>query len=259
MLLYYDDVESCGGATACVEREGPDDPAYHHHALAGDDDREQGQQESTIANMPGVGKVGWINDREIAEAYLRENCAPECAVFRQELYRREKLVRYQRGAALFYRHDVWHRGTPLLPGVCRRVHNFVLRKRECEWITHWSRGWAPSLYTWTNNNHQASDFATLLATCSVEQRTVLGFPQPGHPYWTPYTLQAVKQRYGPLGFDVGPYQQAVTLAASAPSTPSTVRSDSSSSTALLLRCQVAALERKVLDLEVQLSAAASKL
>jgi hypothetical protein len=51
MILYFDDVDICGGPTAVVQREGDDDPAY----------------KPPYVNMPGVGKHPWINDRETTE------------------------------------------------------------------------------------------------------------------------------------------------------------------------------------------------
>jgi len=45
----------------------------------------------------------------------------------------------------------------------------------------------------------------LIAEATVEQRTVLGFPAPGHDYWTPHTLAAVEARYASFGIDMTPY------------------------------------------------------
>ena len=46
----------------------------------------------------------------------------------------------------------------------------------------------------------------LIAKATVEQRTVLGFPAPGHDYWTAYTIAAVEARYAPFGMDMSPYR-----------------------------------------------------
>jgi hypothetical protein len=43
-------------------------------------------------------------------------------------------------------------------------------------------------------------------TPTVQQLTVLGFPEPGHPYWTEETLRGVAARY-PL-LDMTPWRQA---------------------------------------------------
>jgi hypothetical protein len=47
----------------------------------------------------------------------------------------------------------------------------------------------------------------LVARASVEQRCVLGFPAPGHCYWTPETVGAVGAHFGPLGMDMTPYER----------------------------------------------------
>lgn len=49
----------------------------------------------------------------------------------------------------------------------------------------------------------------LIAKASVEQRCILGFPKPGHSYWTPMTIAAVAARYEALGMDMTPYVKAI--------------------------------------------------
>ena len=49
----------------------------------------------------------------------------------------------------------------------------------------------------------------LIAQASVEQRCVLGFPKPGHAYWTRDTIEAVAARYGPFGIEMAPYLEAL--------------------------------------------------
>ena len=49
----------------------------------------------------------------------------------------------------------------------------------------------------------------LIGSATVEQRCVLGFPAPGHPYWTREMLAAVTARYLPFGFDPAPYASAL--------------------------------------------------
>ena len=50
---------------------------------------------------------------------------------------------------------------------------------------------------------------TIIAKSSPEQRCVLGFPAPDHPYWNPITLNAVCARYEIFGFDKTPYENAI--------------------------------------------------
>ena len=46
----------------------------------------------------------------------------------------------------------------------------------------------------------------LIASASLDQRAVLGFPQPGSSYWCDETIEAVQARYGAFGFDPTPYR-----------------------------------------------------
>jgi len=186
-ILYYSEEQACGGATGLGAREGPDDPAYAWPRV----------------NMPGGGGLPWRNDREHVETLLRER-APEVAEWRAtHLYPREQRVRYRPGTRLLYRHDTWHRGTPLRPGCLRLAQNFTFRYPDSEWISTLHAGWAWAML------RRSRVMEELIAGASVEQRCVLGFPAPGHPYWTPETLMAVAARYEALGMDLRPYIDAV--------------------------------------------------
>ena len=189
LILYLDDVEQTGGGTAVVAREGDDDPAYPWPIIA----------------SPGIGGLDYINDREMAEAYLADT-RPEFALFRRQLYEREACVRFRPGDVLLYRHDTWHRGTPMKPGAMRLVANMTYRKAASEWISNLHTGWAWSAY------RDDKLLERLIATASLEQRAVLGFPQPGSHYWCNETLAAVTARYGIYGFDPEPYRRAMTEA-----------------------------------------------
>ncbi len=184
IIIYLSQFEQCGGATAVVPRLGPEDPAYTW----------------PIINTPGVAGLNYVNDRHHAENYLKET-APGVAAFRaQHLYPREVLARYQFGSVLFYRHDTWHRGTPVTPGALRLVHNLTFKKAGSDWVNVLHPGWSWSMY------RRNQPMEHLIARASVEQRAVLGFPLPGSPYWTSATLQAVQARYGAYGLDISPYR-----------------------------------------------------
>ncbi len=183
VIIYADRVDDCDGATRVVLREGPDDPAYAYPIVA----------------TPGVGAHAWMNARAAVEAHFAE-VAPEISAFRSALYSRERAVDYDNATVLLYRHDTWHRGTPVRPGATRVVHNLTFRRSDAEWISTLHEGWAWSMY------RRSQVMERLVATATVEQRCVLGFPRPGHRYWTPSTLAAVEARYGPFGFDSSPYR-----------------------------------------------------
>ena len=71
LILYLDDVEDCGGATALVPRSGPDDPAYRW----------------PIVDSPGIADLDYVNDRAQAEAYFA-HARPALADWRRSLYAR---------------------------------------------------------------------------------------------------------------------------------------------------------------------------
>jgi hypothetical protein len=187
IIVYLSDVADCGGATAVVPRTGDHDPAYSW----------------PIVSTPGVGGIEWINDREAAEAHMR-TLDPAVADWRQrELYDREEFARFRVGTVLFYRHDTWHRGTPLEPGAMRLAMNLTFRRREAEWMSVVQTGWAWAMY------RRSAVMERLIAQASPEQRCVLGFPEPGNTYWTPETVAAVGARYGAWGIDMSPYREAL--------------------------------------------------
>ena len=189
IIIYLSELDACAGSTAAVLRRGQDDPAYPW----------------PITQTPGVGSIPYINDRLRAEAYLAEH-APDAATFRAEhLYAREVLAQYQFGSVLLYRHDTWHRGTPVTPGALRIVHNMTFKKVASEWVNVLHPGWSWSMY----RNSQFME--KLIANASVEQRAVLGFPMPGNSYWTSATINAVQARYAAQGIDMTPYHDALEL------------------------------------------------
>lgn len=185
VIVYLSEGTDCGGATRVVPRLKS--PA--HDEL----------YEWPYCNMPGFGEIPWMNDRGTVEEYLQQK-HPSVAAFREKLYAREKTITYSPGTVLFYRHDLWHRGTPLLPGSERFVQNLVFKRTNCDWLNNWNRGTAYSMYD------RDMYVERLIAGLSVRQRGCLGFPAPGSTYWTPATLQAVKRRYEPLGMDFTPYE-----------------------------------------------------
>ena len=183
IILYLSEFAACEGGTAVVPRTGPADPAYQW----------------PIINTPGVAGLNYVNDKQHAEAYLRET-APNVAEFREEhLYAREVRARYQFGSVLFYRHDTWHRGTPVKNGGLRLVHNLTFKKASSEWVNVLHPGWSWSMY------RRNQFMEKLIARASVEQRAVLGFPLPTSPYWNADTVAAVAARYGAHGMDITPY------------------------------------------------------
>jgi len=187
MIVYLNDYDECEGATAVVPRHGPDDPAYPW----------------PITQTPGVGNLDYVNDRLQAEVYMAEQ-DPKAAAFRAEhLYPREEVARYRFGSVLLYRHDTWHRGRPVKHGTLRLVQNLTFTKSGHEWLGPLHPGWSWSMYK------RDKLMEKLIAQATVAQRTVLGFPPPGHEYWSPHTLAAVEARYRVFGIDMTAYRDAL--------------------------------------------------
>ena len=186
LIVYLSDHAETGGATAVVPREGPDDPAYRW----------------PIVDSPGIGDLAYVNDRADAEPYFAEQ-RPELAAWRETLYARERYARFRPGDVLLYRHDTWHRGTPMRDGALRFALNVTFRKASAEWISTLHTGWAWQLY------RPSRLLNRLIAGADLPQRAVLGFPQPGSDYWCEETLAAVTARYGMYGFDPAPYRAAL--------------------------------------------------
>jgi hypothetical protein len=113
------------------------------------------------------------------------------------LYASEVPASGPAGSVLAYRPDVYHRGTSLTAkGAARFLLHVAYKPVATDWLG--SQAW-PSA---------AEDMAwhRFVPTASVRQLTVLGFPEPGHPYWTEETLDGVAARYPRL--DMRPWRQA---------------------------------------------------
>lgn len=205
MIVYLDDDVDCGAQTRIVPRNAHSvDAAYAFPQV--------------LKHMPGVGEIPWINDRTAAEDYLQQH-HQETFEFRQALYARERPIAYKRGTVLFYRLDVWHRGTPMLSGEHRQravVNLLFKRTATATHLTNWHKGWATNAYnSWALPNRtfppEVGAFELLLQEqLSAEQRTCLGFPSPlNTAYWTREMIQAVKQRYPRM--DMSEYYEAARL------------------------------------------------
>ena len=175
ILCYYSDVEECGGAT------------HFAKALPGE------LTTSTIFNPPNF---VFDLDNEVTNG---DDNSDEDNVYKprskeniNRLLNEEKPVYYSPGTCVVYRMDSWHRGTPVLLNKFRHTHHHVIRKKDS--IHHQWQSFAPKMALMPRR---------FLETLSVEQRTAITFPEPGHSYWTPETLHAVGKRYPNM--DMTPY------------------------------------------------------
>lgn len=170
IILYLSDIEETGGGTAYVPRNGPNDYAY----------------KLPYINMPGQNKFNFYNDKTTAENYFKNNFK-KIYKFREDLYKREKIVNAKPGDILFYRLDLWHRGTPIKKNKIRHVMNLAYKKKECHWINIWNSSWTKKMYYgWLEK---------FITSISPLQRSVLGFPLPGDSYWNKKNIKLLKNRY----------------------------------------------------------------
>ena len=172
VIIYYSDVTKTGGGTAVTPRKGRDDPLYKW----------------PYQHMPGQNGLPFVNDREAAEEMMKEK-DPEGWKLRQEAYAREIITSPTAGTVLFYRHDVWHRGTPVNVGTIRYVHNIAWVKRNSPGMCTWNAGYTKDMYYgWLE---------AFVRTLNGKQLRSLGWPAKDDPYWQlEANRAAVKMRYG---------------------------------------------------------------
>lgn len=177
-IVYFSDTSETGGGTAVVPKKRDKDELYQFPYI----------------NMPGQNKYPFFNNKKFSEEYFKKNHV-EIYNFRQKLYNREIIPEYSTGDVLFYRLDVWHRGTPVLPNKIRNVMNLLWKKKECYWINTWNPGWTKKMYY--------GQLEKMFEKMSPLQRSLFGVPIPGDKYWTFENIQLLRQRY--LNIDVNPY------------------------------------------------------
>ncbi len=104
----------------------------------------------------------------------------------------------RRGSFLAYHPDVWHRATNLTrPGGARFVLAASFKHAAADWI-----GFTPIA-----RNAPNFWFQQLVADATPVQLAVLGFPGPGHPYWTRPIVDEFARMYP--GLDVEPWIAAL--------------------------------------------------
>jgi len=179
-IVYYDNCDETGGETGYVTRLGEDDPVY----------------QPPFVNMPGQAANPFFNDRTTVENWFKENNR-NVYELRQQLYEREQVVQFKPGTILFYRHDLWHRGRPLVAGKLRRVHNLAWKRADARGVCHWNEGFARKSYY--------GNVESIIGRSTPLQRSVLDFPLPGDDYWSLEKLKNVEARFSYFGFDASVY------------------------------------------------------
>jgi ectoine hydroxylase-related dioxygenase (phytanoyl-CoA dioxygenase family) len=102
------------------------------------------------------------------------------------LYAVEEPASGPAGSVLAYRPDVYHRGTSLTEeGSARYLLHVAFKPVGTDWLGYQAWPQAAEGRAWHRFVRHASP----------RQLTVLGFPEPGHPYWNAETLAGVGARY----------------------------------------------------------------
>lgn len=113
-----------------------------------------------------------------------------------ELYAAEEPASGPAGSVLLYRPDTYHRGVALTaPAAARYLLHVSFKPAGTDWLGYQAWPAAAEGLPW----HRYVQHATL------RQLTLLGFPEPGHPYWTGETLRGVAARYPHL--DMTPWRE----------------------------------------------------
>ena len=116
---------------------------------------------------------------------------------RPQLYDNEERVVVPAGSLFIYSMRTFHRGTPFRADVGRLGHFITYAPAAWRWLG--IVGW--SAYA------TKREFGDWIKQATPAQRELLGFPPPGHPYWTEETLDGVSARY--QGMDMTPYRSAM--------------------------------------------------
>jgi ectoine hydroxylase-related dioxygenase (phytanoyl-CoA dioxygenase family) len=115
-----------------------------------------------------------------------------------ELYAAEEPAAGPAGSVLLYRPDTYHRGVALVaPASARYMLHVSYKPAGTDWLGYQSWPATAESLPW----HRVVQHATL------RQLTLLGFPEPGHPYWTEETLRGVAGRYP--GLDMTPWREGL--------------------------------------------------
>jgi len=118
-----------------------------------------------------------------------------------DLYDAEVPASGPAGSVLAYRPDVYHRGVRMTaPASARFMLHVSYKPSHTDWLGTLGLPSAAEDMAW----HR------FMQDTNLRQLSVLGFPQPGHPYWNEATLRGVAARYPRL--DMTPWREAWTAA-----------------------------------------------
>jgi Phytanoyl-CoA dioxygenase (PhyH) len=115
-----------------------------------------------------------------------------------EIHAEEQPVTVTAGSLMVYSMRTYHRGSRITATAgARFTQHIVWRRAGYEWM-----GWRAF-----PREAREPAFVRFVEQATPRQRTVIGFPAPGHPYWNDDTLDGVARRYP--GMDMAPYRSAL--------------------------------------------------
>jgi ectoine hydroxylase-related dioxygenase (phytanoyl-CoA dioxygenase family) len=117
---------------------------------------------------------------------------------KRHLYAQEHRVVVPAGSLLLYGMLTYHRGTAFRATRGARFAHFITYRAAAHgWLGR--KGWA--------GDAPERELTEFITRATVEQRSLIGFPKPGDPYWTEEMVERVGERY--RGMDMEPYRAAL--------------------------------------------------
>jgi Phytanoyl-CoA dioxygenase (PhyH) len=105
---------------------------------------------------------------------------------RPDFYQHERSAAGPAGTVLAYSTDTFHRGTEITaPRSARYSAKASYRHADNLWTGR---------HAWGDRSFHP-DWKPFAEQATVRQLLLFGFPPPGHPYWTPQTITALRIRY----------------------------------------------------------------
>ena len=115
-----------------------------------------------------------------------------------ELYDDPGIATAPAGSVVAYRPDVYHRSVDVTgPGARRIMMHISYRPAAAEWSQY--QGWAFKGFS--------PEWHDFVQASGPRELALLGFPRPGHPYWTEATIVRVNARYPRL--DMTPWRNGL--------------------------------------------------
>jgi len=116
---------------------------------------------------------------------------------RSEFYENEVKATVPAGSLLAYSVRTFHRGTAFTREAARVGHFISYSPAKCPWV---------GIVGWPEQGVRR-EYRPWVENASVAERALLGFPEPGDPYWTEETLRGVQARFPKM--NLSPYAEAM--------------------------------------------------